>query len=112
MKIRSPLNAIVLGLLERSALMRRAVVLVALAVLFSCSLEAQTKTTSRAPASKRAPDAKYEAALDALQELDSAASVGLKFSQFNERVINVKIKVDKLGVFTPNLDPVMLSERA
>ena len=42
-------------------------------------------------------DTKYAAALDALQELDSAASVGLNFRQFNERVITVKIKVDKLG---------------
>jgi hypothetical protein len=77
--------------------MRQAVVLVALAALFSRGLEAQTKATSKASPSKRAPDAKYEAAREALQEMDSAASVGLDFRQFNERVINVKIRVDKLG---------------
>ena len=77
--------------------MRRAVVLVALAVLFSGGLEAQTKAISKGSPSKRAPDTKYAAALDALQDLDSAASVGLNARQFNERVITVKIKVDKLG---------------
>jgi hypothetical protein len=67
-----------------------------LLLLLAGSTAAYGKPLTKTPA-QAAPDTKYEAALDAFQELDSAASVGLNFRQFNERVINVKIKVDKLG---------------
>src|ERR1035437_398295 len=75
---------------------RRVISILSVAVLLAGSLVAQTKE-KQASTSAPSTNAKYGAAIEALQELDSASSVGLNVLQFSERVINVKIKVDKLG---------------
>jgi hypothetical protein len=68
--------------------MRNTVILTALLLGFSMGA---------ASCRKSAPDPKYKAAIDSLQELQSARLVGMNQRDFGIRVLDLKIKVDKLG---------------
>jgi hypothetical protein len=77
--------------------MRNTLILTALLFSFSISAAPLKKKATPTSVPTPAPDLKYEAAIDSLQELQSARSVGINQRDFGTRVTDLKIKVDKLG---------------
>lgn len=68
------------------------------ALLFSLSVSAAPlkKKAIPTPVPTPAQDLKYEAAIDSLQELQSILSVGINQRDFGTRIMDLKIKTDKV----------------